>query len=288
MALRFHVRHFSRVQQRGEKVAKVTFRGVPQYTRIVEESGEDVIFDEVLEWPVGRCVEPGEEVQVQLQAYNKYFSNRSLANYGFVLQRLVGEGAVVVTDHMTDANNKLVKILISFEARYIPPPGGGREGRRRRHSGARAEEDVFGGGDGGEGSLGGEGGGIEGGRGLERGRGGGGGIEGGRGGPERGRAGGGAALDRGGGGPFWDGDLSSDAQDGGGGYGSELEDDKQMLLDVEQNIANLERNISMQEKHSGMVRGRKSKENSPEMQKKSVYLSECACVHVGKHIHLHI
>ncbi|XP_047477393.1 LOW QUALITY PROTEIN: otoferlin-like [Penaeus chinensis] len=174
---------------------------------------------------------------------------------------------------MTDANNKLVKILISFEARYIPPPGGGREGRRRRHSAARVEDIVFAGGEEAEGSLGGEGGGIEGGRGLERGRGGGGGgIEGGRGGPERGRGGGGGGggvgvLDRGGGGLFWDGDVS-DVQEGGG-YGSGLEDDKQMLLDVEQNIANLERNISMQEKHSGMMRGRKSKENSPEMQKKS-------------------
>ncbi|MPC99755.1 hypothetical protein E2C01_095189 [Portunus trituberculatus] len=27
MSLRFHVRHFSRVPQGGEKVAKVTFRG---------------------------------------------------------------------------------------------------------------------------------------------------------------------------------------------------------------------------------------------------------------------
>nr|XP_053654439.1 otoferlin-like [Cherax quadricarinatus] len=98
---------------------------VPQYTRVAEDCGQDAIFDEVLEWPVGRCVEPGEEVQVQLQVFNKYFSNRTIANYALVLQRLVGDGNLILTDHMTDANNKLVQTLISFEARYIPPPGKG-------------------------------------------------------------------------------------------------------------------------------------------------------------------
>ncbi|XP_069175829.1 otoferlin isoform X3 [Procambarus clarkii] len=219
MALKFHVRHFSRVQQRGDKVAKVTFRGVSQFTQVAEDCGEDAIFDEVLEWPVGRCVEPGEEVQVQLQVFNKYFSNRSVATYSLVLQRLVGEGTLVVTDHMTDANNKLVQTLISFEARYIPPPGGGGGGEGRGTAG-RGEE--------------------------------------------------------GGGGSFWEG-YGGGSVEQEGGYESPCEDDKQMLLDVEQNIANLERNICLHDRSAAiaaaatMARGaaRRSKEVSPEVQKKS-------------------
>lgn len=55
-------------------------------------------------------MEPGEEVQVQLQAVSRYFSNKVVASYALVLQRLVGEGSLAVTDHMTDANNKLVQV----------------------------------------------------------------------------------------------------------------------------------------------------------------------------------
>ncbi|XP_064096144.1 otoferlin-like isoform X4 [Macrobrachium nipponense] len=121
---------------------------------------------------------------------------------------------------MTDANNKLIKTRISFEARYIAPPGGDRD--RDRGGGAG---EVFAGG-----------------------------------------GGGGGGVDYGG---FWEGGGGS--IDNEGGFESGLEDDQQMLLDVEQNIANLERNIHLQESKSSsnMARGRKSKDNSPETQKKS-------------------
>ena len=65
-----------------------------------------------------------------------------------------------------------------------------------------------------------------------------------------------------GGGGFWD------------GYGDDVdagEDDKQMLLNVEQNIANLERNILQDTMASTFRRpsgSRRSKEASPETPKK--------------------
>ena len=45
-------------------------------------------------------------------------------------------------------------------------------------------------------------------------------------------------------------------------------DEKQMLLNVEQNIANLEKSMSMQEKIASMAKGHKSKDSSPETPRK--------------------
>ena len=70
----------------------------------------------------------------------------------------------------------------------------------------------------------------------------------------------------GGGGDFWDNYGGDDIETG-------IEDDKRMLLNVEQNIANLERNILQDQtmssssfrRHSG---SRRSKDASPETPKK--------------------
>ena len=53
-----------------------------------------------------------------------------------------------------------------------------------------------------------------------------------------------------------------------GGFDNDLEEEKQMLLNVEQNIANLEKSMSMQEKIASMAKGHKSKDSSPETPRK--------------------
>ena len=72
---------------------------------------------QVLEWPMGRALDPDEVVEIQLQMYNKYFSNKVAASYGLVLQRLVAEGHVAITDHMTDSNNKVIKVSSSVRVK---------------------------------------------------------------------------------------------------------------------------------------------------------------------------
>ena len=61
---------------------------------------------------MGRCVDPGESVEVYLQVFSKYFTNRVVASYCFGLQRLVAESGIAITDHMTDANNKVIGVSI--------------------------------------------------------------------------------------------------------------------------------------------------------------------------------
>ncbi|KAF2368426.1 hypothetical protein FHG87_000816 [Trinorchestia longiramus] len=151
MSLQIFVRQFARVPLKGDKVAKVTFRGVSLFTRVVEEEGDDVLFDEILEWPMGRPLDPNEVVDIQLQIYNRYFSNKVAASYGLVLHRLVSEGHIAITDHMTDTNNKVIKTRLAFEARYTSPANKKLE-QTRRAEGSRGTSSARGG-EGGHGEV---------------------------------------------------------------------------------------------------------------------------------------
>jgi hypothetical protein len=51
-------------------------------------------------------VDSHEVLQIQLLAYNRYFSNKVLGSYGLVLQKVVQDGHLMVTDTLLDLNNK--------------------------------------------------------------------------------------------------------------------------------------------------------------------------------------
>jgi hypothetical protein len=51
-------------------------------------------------------VESHEVLQIQLLAYNRYFSNKVLGTYGLVLQKVVQDGRLMVSDTLLDLNNK--------------------------------------------------------------------------------------------------------------------------------------------------------------------------------------
>jgi uncharacterized protein YaeQ len=55
---------------------------------------------------VARHVESHEVLQIQLLAYNRYFSNKVLGTYGLVLQKVVQDGHLMVSDTLLDHNNK--------------------------------------------------------------------------------------------------------------------------------------------------------------------------------------
>ena len=50
--------------------------GVSHYTKIVENSEDNVWFDETFQWPVARPIEKEEFIDIQLYNYNKYLSNK--------------------------------------------------------------------------------------------------------------------------------------------------------------------------------------------------------------------
>ncbi|KAJ8897239.1 hypothetical protein PR048_002585 [Dryococelus australis] len=75
------------------------------------------------EWPVARAVESHEVLQVQLLSYNKYLSNKVLGTYGLVLQKVVQDGCLALTDTLLDLNNKPLQ-LWSARARVLGDKGG--------------------------------------------------------------------------------------------------------------------------------------------------------------------
>ncbi|KAH3809211.1 hypothetical protein DPMN_137572, partial [Dreissena polymorpha] len=75
MALVLHLKYAENLPGKGERMAKVSFRGVSHYTKIVETNDESVWFDETFQWPVARPIEKDEYIDIQLYNYNKYLSN---------------------------------------------------------------------------------------------------------------------------------------------------------------------------------------------------------------------
>ncbi|XP_069701783.1 otoferlin-like [Periplaneta americana] len=124
MSLTLRVKHFQlSVKCKGEKIAKVDFRGVSHYSKVLEDPGELIDVDQRFDWPVARPIESHEALQIQLLAYNRYFSNKILGVYGLVLQKVVQDGHLMVSDTLLDLNNKPLPAKVTFEVWYSAPDG---------------------------------------------------------------------------------------------------------------------------------------------------------------------
>ncbi|XP_054723978.1 otoferlin-like [Uloborus diversus] len=123
MALSLHVHSAQGFRNRAERIVKASFRGVSHYTKVLENSNGDVIFDQWFEWPVGSPVQSHEVLEIVLLNYNKYFSNKVIGSYGLVLQKLIEDGHLRVADSLVDVNNMPTEIVLLFDVRYSAPDG---------------------------------------------------------------------------------------------------------------------------------------------------------------------
>ncbi|XP_053394706.1 otoferlin-like isoform X2 [Mercenaria mercenaria] len=123
MALILHLKYAENLPGKAERLAKVSFRGVSHYTKIIETTDECIWFDETFQWPVARPIEKDEFIDIQLYNYNKYLSNRLIGVFRMILQELVEVGNVKVSDSLLDANNVVMKTSLTFELTYNAPDG---------------------------------------------------------------------------------------------------------------------------------------------------------------------
>ncbi|XP_064604471.1 otoferlin-like [Liolophura sinensis] len=123
MALTLHLKYAENIRGKADRLAKVTFRGVSHYSKVVENAEETVWFDEIFEWPVARPIESEEMIDIQVFNYNKYLSNRLTGTFRMILQELVEVGNVKVSDSLLDANNVAMKTSLTFELTYNAPDG---------------------------------------------------------------------------------------------------------------------------------------------------------------------
>ncbi|XP_021109250.1 otoferlin isoform X3 [Heterocephalus glaber] len=123
MALLVHLKSVSELRGKGDRIAKVTFRGQPFYSRVLENCEDVADFDETFRWPVASNIDRNEMLEIQIFNYSKVFSNKLIGTFRMVLQKVVEENHVEVTDTLIDDNNAVIKTSLNVEVRYQAADG---------------------------------------------------------------------------------------------------------------------------------------------------------------------
>ncbi|KAF6105303.1 otoferlin [Phyllostomus discolor] len=123
MALLVHLKTVSELRGKGDRIAKVTFRGQSFYSRVLENCEDVADFDETFQWPVASSIDNNEILEIQIFNYSKVFSNKLIGTFRMVLQKVVEENHVEVTDTLIDDNNALLKTSLCVEVRYQASDG---------------------------------------------------------------------------------------------------------------------------------------------------------------------
>ncbi|XP_063298034.1 otoferlin isoform X2 [Pelobates fuscus] len=118
MALVVHLKTVTDLRGRGDKIAKVTFRGLSFYTRVLENCEDEARFDETFRWPIASNIDGNEMLEIQVFNYSKVFTNRLIGTFRMVLQKVVEEAQLEVTDTLIDDNNSAIRTSVTVELRY--------------------------------------------------------------------------------------------------------------------------------------------------------------------------
>ncbi|KAG7508019.1 otoferlin isoform X2 [Solea senegalensis] len=120
MALMVHLKAVDHLRGKGDRIAKVSFRGLSFYSRVVENCEDVANFNETFRWPIASRLDGNEMLEIQVYNYSKVFSNRLVGTFSMVLQKVAEEGHVELTDTLIDDNNFLIKTSVTIEIRYQP------------------------------------------------------------------------------------------------------------------------------------------------------------------------
>ncbi|KAF4082507.1 hypothetical protein AMELA_G00152170 [Ameiurus melas] len=123
MTLVVYLKSVSELPGKGDRVAKVSFRGLSFCSRVLENCEDEARFEEAFRWPVASKVDGTEILEIHIYNYSKVFTNRLIGTFRMVLQKVVEEGHLEVSDTLTDDNNTSILTSISIEIRYQPKDG---------------------------------------------------------------------------------------------------------------------------------------------------------------------
>ncbi|XP_060549087.1 otoferlin isoform X2 [Pantherophis guttatus] len=118
MALIVRLKRVTNLRGKADRIAKVAFRGLSFYTRVLENCENEASFDETFRWPIASSIDVNEMLEIQVFNYSKVFSNRLIGIFQMVLQKVVEEGQLNVTDTLIDDNNVSIQTSVSIEIRY--------------------------------------------------------------------------------------------------------------------------------------------------------------------------
>ncbi|XP_029352545.1 otoferlin isoform X3 [Echeneis naucrates] len=123
MALMVHLKTVAHLRGKGDRIAKVTFRGLPFFSRVAENCEEVAHFNETFRWPIASTLDSNEMLEIQVYNYSKVFSNRLVGTFCMVLQKVAEEGHLELTDTLIDDNNTSIKTSVTIEIKYQPMDG---------------------------------------------------------------------------------------------------------------------------------------------------------------------
>ncbi|XP_026527237.1 otoferlin [Notechis scutatus] len=118
MALIVRLKKVTNLRGKADRIAKVAFRGLSFYTRVLENCENEASFDETFRWPIASSIDVNEMLEIQVFNYSKVFSNRLIGIFQMVLQKVVEEGQLNLTDTLIDDNNVSIQTSVSIEIRY--------------------------------------------------------------------------------------------------------------------------------------------------------------------------
>ncbi|XP_011692063.1 PREDICTED: otoferlin-like isoform X2 [Wasmannia auropunctata] len=123
MSLVVILKNIQGLKCKGEKVVKIDFREVSHYSSILEDNGDVIEIEQSFTWNLGRPVDEAEILQLAVVSRGVLRNEKVAARYGLVLQTVVREGRILVSDSLVDLNNKPLPAVVCFEIRYNPPDG---------------------------------------------------------------------------------------------------------------------------------------------------------------------
>ncbi|KAK2890110.1 hypothetical protein Q8A73_018410 [Channa argus] len=123
MSLMVHLKTVAHLRGKGDRVAKVAFRGLSFYSRVAENCEDVAHFNEMFRWPIASRLDGNEMLEIQVYNYSKVFSNRLVGTFCMVLQKVAEEGHLELTDTLIDDNNTSIKTTVTIEIRYQPMDG---------------------------------------------------------------------------------------------------------------------------------------------------------------------
>ncbi|XP_048062815.1 otoferlin isoform X10 [Megalobrama amblycephala] len=118
MALVVYLKTVTELRGKGDRIAKVTFRGLSFFSRVLENCEDEARFEQAFRWPIGSQVDGDEMLEIQVFNYSKVFTNRLIGTFRMVLQKVVEEGHLEVSDTLIDDNNTAIRTNISIEIKY--------------------------------------------------------------------------------------------------------------------------------------------------------------------------
>ncbi|XP_033931919.1 otoferlin isoform X3 [Pseudochaenichthys georgianus] len=118
MALMVHLKTAAHLRGKGDRIAKVTFRGLSFYSRVAENCDAVAHFNEIFRWPIASRLDGNEMLEIQVYNYSKVFSNRLVGTFCMVLQKVAEEGHLELTDTLIDDNNTSIKTSVTIEIKY--------------------------------------------------------------------------------------------------------------------------------------------------------------------------